>query len=132
MGQRARAVVSLVSPNSGGRPGTNQSHLGDLNPRPAVYEAGLSELGTRIEPETRRLVRREVTRTNGPDERCPPDGRSLGADAHPGDPLERALLLAAEAGRFDVVASLAGELQARRLATEPNVVAMTPTRRGRP
>jgi hypothetical protein len=42
------------------------------------------------------------------------------------DPLERALLLAAEAGQFAVVAQLAAELQARRLAASPNVVPMTP------
>lgn len=38
-----------------------------------------------------------------------------------GDPLERALVLAAEAGRFDVVAALARELEARRLASAGNV-----------
>jgi hypothetical protein len=38
------------------------------------------------------------------------------------DPLERALALAAEAGRWDVVAQLARELEARRLASAPNVV----------
>ena len=50
------------------------------------------------------------------------------ARAAPGDSrgtpesdLERALLLAAEAGRFDVVAALAGELAARRLARAGNV-----------
>jgi hypothetical protein len=45
--------------------------------------------------------------------------------------LERALLLAAEAGRFDVVAQLAAELQARRLASSPNVVTMPVKGRGR-
>ena len=34
------------------------------------------------------------------------------------DPLERALLLAAEAGRFDVVAKLADELHGRRCDRE--------------
>lgn len=38
------------------------------------------------------------------------------------DPLEAALLLAARAGRFDVVAQLARELEARRLAQAGNVV----------
>lgn len=38
--------------------------------------------------------------------------------------LERALALAAEAGRFDVVARLAEELQARRIASAGNVVAL--------
>jgi hypothetical protein len=40
-----------------------------------------------------------------------------------GDPLERALALAAEAGRFDVVAQLAKELEARRLG-RANVVTL--------
>lgn len=45
-------------------------------------------------------------------------GRAEGADAHSmpnQDPLEVALVLAAEAGRFDVVAQLAKEIEARRL-----------------
>ncbi|HEY4121534.1 MAG TPA: hypothetical protein VGM56_26895 [Byssovorax sp.] len=47
---------------------------------------------------------------------------------HPDPPigdaaLERALALAAEAGRFDVVAKLADELHARRLAAS-NVVSL--------
>jgi hypothetical protein len=40
--------------------------------------------------------------------------------------LARALDAAASAGRFDVVAQLARELAARRLAREPNVVALPP------
>jgi len=40
----------------------------------------------------------------------------------PTDALETALLLAAQAGRFDVVAQLAKDLEARRLASTPNVV----------
>jgi len=46
----------------------------------------------------------------------------------PADPLERALVLAAEAGRFDVVAKLADELHARRVAAAGNVVAIEPKR----
>jgi hypothetical protein len=46
----------------------------------------------------------------------------------PADPVEaalaRALDAAAAAGRFDVVAQLARELEARRLSREPNVVAL--------
>ena len=38
------------------------------------------------------------------------------------DPLEAALLLAAKAGRFDVVALLSREIEARRLSREPNVI----------
>lgn len=53
-----------------------------------------------------------------------------------GDELERALTkaleLAATAGRFDVVAQLAKELEARRLADAGNVVAIDPRRRHRP
>jgi hypothetical protein len=37
--------------------------------------------------------------------------------------LAEALTAAARAGRFDVVAQIAKELEARRLAKEPNVVA---------
>ncbi|MBK6464211.1 MAG: hypothetical protein IPF92_24905 [Myxococcales bacterium] len=44
--------------------------------------------------------------------------------------LERALLLAATAGRFDVVAMLAKELEARRLANAGNVVAIGAKRDG--
>ena len=47
-----------------------------------------------------------------------PTANAHATPAHSGqvsiDPLERALLLAAEAGRFDVVAKLADELHARR------------------
>jgi hypothetical protein len=44
--------------------------------------------------------------------------------------LAHALTEAAKAGRFDVVARLAGELEARRLARMGNVVALdTKTRR---
>jgi hypothetical protein len=52
-----------------------------------------------------------------------------------GDELERALAraleAAASAGRFDVVAQLAKELEARRLATSGNVVAIDPKQRRR-
>jgi hypothetical protein len=43
--------------------------------------------------------------------------------------LARALDAAAAAGRFDVVAQLARELEARRLAREPNVVTLATKRR---
>jgi hypothetical protein len=45
------------------------------------------------------------------------------------DPLERALELAAEAGRFDVVAKLADEIHARRLHAE-GVTSITRKRSG--
>jgi ribosomal protein S9 len=45
--------------------------------------------------------------------------------------LARALMKAAEAGRFDVVAQLARELEARRLAREPNVVELPAFQKGR-
>ncbi len=53
-----------------------------------------------------------------------------------GDPVEPAMARAqdraSEAGRFDVVAQLAGELEARRLARAGNVVALdAKTRRRR-
>ena len=41
-------------------------------------------------------------------------------------PLEEALRLAARAGRWDVVAALAKELEERRHADAGNVVALTP------
>lgn len=45
--------------------------------------------------------------------------------------LSRALEAAAAAGRFDVVAQLARELEARRLAGSPNVVTLPKSSRGR-
>ena len=59
----------------------------------------------------------------------------VSALSRPGDPVEaalsRALYLAAEAGRFDVVAQLAGELEARRRSRTGNVVKL-PRRRQDP
>ena len=43
--------------------------------------------------------------------------------------LARALDAAAKAGRFDVVTQLARELEARRLAREPNVLSISAPRR---
>ena len=43
--------------------------------------------------------------------------------------LAKALEAAATAGRFDVVAQLARELEARRLAREPNVLRLNAKRR---
>jgi hypothetical protein len=57
--------------------------------------------------------------TTDPHATTPTAGRATEAD-----PLERALLLAAEAGRFDVVAQLADELHARRVAAAGNVVSL--------
>jgi hypothetical protein len=57
---------------------------------------------------------------------CTPRGpavHSRSIQRPPDDPLEHALRLAAEAGRFDVVSQLARELEARRLAGG-NVVAL--------
>jgi len=50
----------------------------------------------------------------------PTDWPSNGVEAA----LAHALTKAAEAGRFDVVAQLARELEARRLASSPNVVTL--------
>lgn len=47
----------------------------------------------------------------------------------PVDPLEVALMRASEAGRWDVVAQLAKELEARRLAGS-NVATLADARRG--
>lgn len=56
---------------------------------------------------------------------------AVGPSVEPSDPLEAALLLAAKAGRFDVVAQLAKEIEARRLAVTGNVVALEALRKGR-
>jgi hypothetical protein len=58
-----------------------------------------------------------------------PDGGACGPAIGPNPDvvlgaLAVALEAAAKAGRFDVVAQLARELEARRLASSPNVVAM--------
>jgi hypothetical protein len=45
--------------------------------------------------------------------------------------LARALDRASETGRFDVVAQLARELEARRFALLPNVVALVPETHGK-
>jgi hypothetical protein len=54
--------------------------------------------------------------------------REVSVLSAPGNPVERALsqalYRAAEAGRFDVVAQLARELEARRLARMANVVVL--------
>jgi hypothetical protein len=44
--------------------------------------------------------------------------------------LSLALIEAAKAGRFDVVSQLAKELEARRLASSPNVVTLDTSKRG--
>jgi hypothetical protein len=68
----------------------------------------------------------------------PGEGQSPGnAPVHGGaaDPIElaltKALVHAAEAGRFDVVGQLAKELEVRRLGRASNVVALDPHRRQR-
>jgi hypothetical protein len=65
-------------------------------------------------------------------------GQSWGNPASPGTgadqveaALARALDRASEAGRFDVVAQLARELEARRLAQLSNVVLLEPDARGK-
>jgi len=59
--------------------------------------------------------------------RYPVDADASGPAIGPVDPVEaalaHALAAAAAAGRFDVVAQLARELEARRLAREPHVIA---------
>ena len=62
------------------------------------------------------------------------DAEAFGQSFGQADDVERALAKAlgeaAAAGRFDVVARLARELEARRLATTENVVPLDPRRRG--
>jgi hypothetical protein len=58
-------------------------------------------------------------------------GPNQPADSNADWALERALILAAEAGRFDVVAQLADELRARRLSINgvPDLFEKQPKRR---
>ena len=62
-----------------------------------------------------------------------PDVSGVGSSAQlpEHDPLEMALADAAKAGRWDVVAQLARELEARRLAGAPNVVVLDTAKRAR-
>jgi hypothetical protein len=75
---------------------------------------------------------RNVTATEGGPggATAPPSTTGETADDDVEATLARALAQAAEAGRFDVVALLAAELQARRLA-RGGVVALDARRRGR-
>ena len=68
---------------------------------------------------------RNVTGYPVPDGGRPTHGADLEA------PLAEALTLAAAKGRFDVVAQLARELEARRLARAGNVVRIDQSERGR-
>jgi hypothetical protein len=96
--------------------------------------ADAADLGSELTP----LDSREIEKTSpigdpsGPEIGgvCPCVGQSRGNQPMPegsGDPVEfelaRALGKAADAGRFDVVAQLAKELEARRLGRLTNVVA---------
>jgi hypothetical protein len=70
-----------------------------------------------------------MTADASPDATFGGDTDTIGPTIGPAlDPVEaslaRALDAAAAAGRFDVVAQLARELEARRLARAPNVVAL--------
>lgn len=76
----------------------------------------------------------DVPETPSETPRSPVDRDAIGPAIGPdGDVVEaalaRALDAAAAAGRFDVVAQLARELEARRLAREPNVVTLATKRR---
>ena len=52
------------------------------------------------------------------------DAEGAGPASGPSSAIAKALELAAEAGRWDVVAQLGKELEARRLARSGNVVAL--------
>lgn len=110
----------------------------------AVATGGVSgDLGSATieEPAIAAECRPAIGDSSGCDRtlRSPADGDSWGArGAFAGSPalldpvelaLARALEAATAAGRFDVVAQLARELEARRLAHEPNVVTLVPKRR---
>jgi hypothetical protein len=96
------------------------SPFSDLNRRPALYEGQQGRHGTTGAAENK--ANRETS--------SPEEGRAKYASDHsrtnPGsveDALAMALEGATAAGRWDVVAQLAKELEARRLARTPNVVA---------
>jgi hypothetical protein len=88
-----------------------------------------------------RIDQASQTYTSPPVPKTPDEARStgdsdvFGPTIGPADPVEGALAqaldAAAAAGRFDVVAQLAEELRARRLASAGNVVEL-PTDRRRP
>ncbi len=63
----------------------------------------------------------------------PEEAEGAGPDSGPTSAIAKALELAAVAGRWDVVAQLGKELEARRLARAGNVVALPVrgSRRGR-
>lgn len=72
----------------------------------------------------------DASKTPSETPRRPVDANAIGPAIGPaGDVVEaalaRALDAATAAGRFDVVVQLARELHARRLAREPNVIALT-------
>jgi hypothetical protein len=97
----------------------------DSNPSGALASEAFSE--NPVERAVEHLTRREMPRR--------PEPTSPIASPDAMDALEavlaRALDAAARAGRFDVVAQLARELEARRLAHEPNVIALAMEHRGR-
>jgi hypothetical protein len=115
---------------------------GGSKPTAGSWAFGLVAPAVGLEPTTRRLTERQinaqsealrdVASVEGPkdaeykpacftvrhgdsSESSRKSVQSTAIETAPADPLERALLLAAEAGRFDVVAQLARELEARRL-----------------
>jgi hypothetical protein len=84
------------------------------------------------------LVACNMHQTTEADHCVPPKGENKGViagETPQPSPVDTALAFAlteaAKAGRFDVVAQLAKELEARRLANSPNVVALDSVR-GRP
>jgi hypothetical protein len=94
-----------------------------LNSRPTVYEGDEGSHDITAPRENRAKAdptSPEIERAEGPSAQFLPN-----AD----DPLEAALLLAAEAGRFDVVAQLAKELEARRVAGSNVVLSLSTQRR---
>jgi hypothetical protein len=104
------------------------------NGRTADFGSALTQLDSPEIEKTRAIVEPSGPEIGGAD---PGVGQSWGNQTAPderGDPVEfelaRALGKAADAGRFDVVAQLARELEARRLARLTNVVTFDGRRRG--
>jgi hypothetical protein len=92
-------------------------------PRKTVEALGIESEGTYVRNVANRRLD-DVNETTKDDERR----RGVSALSLGGDPVESALAdalkHAAEAGRFDVVAQIARELEARRLARTANVVVL--------
>jgi len=109
---RSSALYSNVTPR-------------ELNPRPTVYEGPPEIAETAVPqevPSGERSKSNEMARAEAPHAQTM--GNAGGVEGFLAAALERA----SAAGRWDVVAALARELEARRLANETNVVRLNANR----